>query len=112
MTGSVFFFTENDDFFGGNERKQDPLFAYQTHVIHTFQNKWWASLSAGYSFGGESEVNGNSSGDKKGNILSAVSFGLPVGKYQALRFIYLRGDTQVDTGIDSNSFAVSWNVRF
>ena len=27
LTGSVFFFTENDDFFGGNERKQDPLFA-------------------------------------------------------------------------------------
>jgi hypothetical protein len=112
VTGSVFFFTENDEFFGETERKQDPLFAYQGHVVHTFPNRWWASLSGGYSWGGESEINGDSKDDKRGDLLSAASFGVPIGKSQSLKFVYLRGDTLEDVGSDTNSFAVSWLVRF
>ena len=43
--------------------EQDPLYAFQTHVVHTFPSRWWASVSAGYSWGGESEINGSPSDD-------------------------------------------------
>jgi len=81
-------------------------------VVHTFPNKLWASVSAGYSWGGESEVNGSSSDDERSDILSALSFGLPIGKTQALKFVFLHGDTQRDVGSDSDTLAVSWTVRF
>src|SRR5688572_2540640 len=38
LTGTTIFYTENRDFFGGNELDQDPLFALQTHVVKTFEN--------------------------------------------------------------------------
>jgi len=112
LTGSVFLFTKNDDFFGGNERKQDPLFAFQTHVIRTFKNQWWASASAGYSWGGESEINGESKDDDRSLLLSSVALGFPIGKTQSLKLFYLRGDKQSDTGSDTGNLGVSWSIRF
>ena len=108
----MFFFTENDEFFGGTTREQDPLYALQSHVIHTFPNRWWASLSAGYNWGGESEIDGDSKDDEQGNLLSAIATGLPIGKRQALKLVYLVNDTQKDVGSDTQSVFLSWNIRF
>ena len=38
------FFTVNDDFFGGHRRAQDPILAVQAHVIYTFLPGLWLSL--------------------------------------------------------------------
>ena len=78
-------------------------------MIHTFANRWWGSVSAGYSFGGESEINGVSKDDERGDLLTAISFGLPVGETQAVKLVYLRGDTQERVGSDTNSLMVSWS---
>jgi hypothetical protein len=112
LTGSVFFFTDNDEFFDGNKREQDPLYALQSHVIYSFPNRWWTSLSAGYGWGGESEINLDRKDDRKGNLVSAIAFGLPIGKNQALKFGYLSTDTQEDVGSDADTFFAAWNVRF
>ncbi len=112
LTSSAFFFTANDDFFGGNERTQDPVYAVQGHVIHTFANRWWVSLSAAYGGGGESQVNGVGLNDERANILGALSFGLPVGDSMGLKFVYLRSDTQKQVGVDTNSLFASWTIRF
>lgn len=51
LTGSIFFHSDNDDFFGGNTREQEPLYAIQAHVTRVFKPGLWASLSAGYGRG-------------------------------------------------------------
>ena len=51
LTGSVFFFTDNNEFFNGNRRKQDPLYVLQGHIVRTFDRGIWASLSAGHDWG-------------------------------------------------------------
>lgn len=112
LTTSVFLFTANDEFFGGTERTQDPLYEAQSHVIHTFPNRWWASAGAGYSRGGASEIDGDSKDDTRSSLLSGLSVGLPVGKTQSLKLVYLRSDTLVDVGSDTDGFFLAWSIRF
>ena len=58
LTGSVFLYQKNDEFWNGNELKQKPLWFLQGHVIYTFKPGWWASVSGGYAYGGHSDING------------------------------------------------------
>ena len=81
-------------------------------MIYSFPSRWWASLSAGYGWGGESRVNGQPKDDRKSNLLSALSIGLPHGQTQGLKLGYLRGDTQNQVGSRTNSFFVGWTVLF
>jgi hypothetical protein len=112
LTGSVFIFAENDDFFGGVTRKQDPVLAGQAHVIRFFERGYWASLSAAYGLGGQSILSGSTQDDSRRNVIGAVSFGMPLTPKQGLKFIYLVQRTNTETGADLDSFGVSWSKRF
>lgn len=113
LSVSTFLYEDNDDFFGGQELEQDPLFATQAHVIRQFNKRgYWASLSAGYAWDGESTVNGVEKGDKKRIFLSAATFGMPIGRKQGLKFAYIRNRTNASTGNDIDSFAIAWSLRF
>lgn len=113
LSASTFLYADNDDFFGGQELEQDPLFAMQAHVIRQFNKRgYWASLSTGYAWDGESTVNGVEKGDKKRIFLSAATIGMPVGRSQGLKFAYVRNRTNASTGNDIDSFAVAWSLRF
>src|SRR5210317_2073509 len=74
LTGAVYLYTDNDDFFNGNKLEQDPYYAIQTHLIYAFQPGFWASASAGYGHGGESKVNGEEKNDIRENLAWALSF--------------------------------------
>ena len=69
LTGSVFFYTENDDFFNGHTREQDPLYTMQTHMIYTFKPGYWASASVGYGIGGQSSIDNIPKDDAWGNFM-------------------------------------------
>ena len=113
LSASTFLYEDNDEFFGGNNREQDPLFATQFHVIRRFDKPgYWAALSAGYAWEGESTVNGVEKEDEKRIFLSALSVGIPIGKTQSLKFAYLRNRTNTSTGGDTDSFGVAWSRRF
>jgi len=113
LTGSTFLFGDNDEFFGGSTLKQDPLYALQTHLIRTFNKPgYWAALSAGYAWNGESTVNGDRKDDSRRLFLSALSIGMPVGKRQGIKFAYVRSRTNTDKGADTDSLAIAWSHRF
>ena len=113
FTASTYLFEDNDEFFDGNKREQDPLFATQFHVVRQFDKPgYWAALSAGYAWEGESTINGVEKEDEKRIFLSALTFGMPIGKTQGLKFAYLRNRTNTDTGGDTDSFAIAWSRRF
>lgn len=111
LTGSAFVYGDNDDFFGGNELSQEPLYALQGHIVRSLPNRWWVSISGGFSWGGETAINGVSKDDDRNYVLSAVSFGLPIAKTQSLKVVYTRGDTKEQVGLDSNSLILSWSAR-
>lgn len=112
LTGSVFFFSDNDDFFNDSKREQEQVYTIQSHLIHTFQSGTWASLSAGYARGGVSEINGDSKDNEIGNFLSALSMGFRVAKSQSIKIAYLNGQTRRDTGIDFDSLVVGWSLSY
>ena len=66
-TAAVTFYTDNDDFFGGNKLSQDPLYSLQGHVIYGFRSGIWASLDATYFTGGRTTVNGVLNSDLQQN---------------------------------------------
>jgi hypothetical protein len=45
LTGEAAFFTNNDTFFNGNTREQEPLYILRGHLIHTYNPGQWASVS-------------------------------------------------------------------
>lgn len=112
LTGSVFFYTDNDEFFDGNKREQDHIYAIQAHVVRTFRPGLWASLSVGYGRGGRSTLNGVDKDDLRSIVLSALSVGFPIGRTQAIKLAYIRERTQVDLGTDADSLALGWSVWF
>ena len=113
LTGSLFFFTDNNDFFEGGTREQDPLFALQGHIVYALAKQGhWTALSVGYGGNGQSIIDGNRVDDDQRLSLAALSYGFPVGSSQALKFVYLRSRTNTDTGSDVDSLAIAWSYRF
>jgi hypothetical protein len=113
LTGSVFIYGDNDEFLVDSRLEQDPLYATQGHVIRFFDKPgWWAALSAGYAWNGETRVDGVRSDDERRLLLSALSVGMPIGSKQSLKLSYVRSHTRTDTGSDTDSLAVAWSHRF
>ena len=113
LTGSVFLFGDNDDFFGGSELEQDPLYAVQTHLIYAFDKTgYWAALSAGFGWNGESSVDGAQSDDGRRLFLSALAVGAPISKRQGIKFTYLRTRTNTNKGSDTDTYSLGWSYLF
>ncbi len=112
LTGSVLFFTDNDEFRGDNKREQKPLFALQSHIVRTFGRGLWASVSAGYDLGGESSINGEHKDDRRQELLFALSAGLRVSATSSVKAIYLGSRTQEDVGVDTDNFVLAFTTRF
>ena len=112
LTGSAFLYQENDEFWNGNELKQDPLLFFQGHIIRTFRPGWWASLSGGYGYGGRSEVNGVPKGDDDRTRYIAVSMGMPINRQQSLKFTYFSSDTHINLGKNTDAILLSWSMNW
>jgi hypothetical protein len=112
LTGSVFLYANNNNFANGKTKKQDPIFALQTHLIRRFNPKIWASLSFGYGLGGQSIVNNQPNNDARGNLLLSPAFGYSLTKRQAIKIAYLRLETLKDIGADTNTFVIAWSTVF
>ena len=112
LTGSVFLYSDNDEFFNGNKREQDPLYAVQTHVVHFFKPGVWASFGMAYGAGGESAVNGDSKDDAARQFLAGFSVGVPISKRQGLKLGYLRSRTNTDVGGDVDTLALAFTTFF
>ena len=111
LSGSVFLYSKNEDFSNGKTRKQNAVFAAQTHLIRSFKSKMWVSLSFGYGLTGQSFVNNEPNNDDRSDILGATSFGFALSKKQAIKLSYIRTETLNDIGANLNSILLSWSTR-
>ena len=112
LTGSAYFFTENDEFWNGNQLEQDPIGALQGHVIHVFKPGLWVSLSAAYGWRGETSVNGEPKNNDKADVLAALSVGIPVTPKQGIKLMYVHSETHRFTGADLDTFTIGWSTLF
>jgi hypothetical protein len=112
LTGSVYFFTDNNHFWQETRLESDPMFAAQAHLIYTFRPGLWASISTAYGWGGESTINGDAKNNPAGNWLTSLSLGLPISRTQGIKFSWVRGRTQRLTGADIDSLVMGYSVMF
>jgi Putative MetA-pathway of phenol degradation len=89
----AWFFTANDDFFGGNRRTQDPMVSLQGHVIYTFPPGLWLALDGTWYSGGQTTVNGVLNADRQANARIGATIAVPLGRTQSLKAAWSRGAT-------------------
>lgn len=112
LTGSVFIFETNDEFWSGNRLKQDPLWFGQAHVIYAFKRGWWGSLSGGFAHGGRSTVSGSRKTDDRRTRYIALTLGAPISPQQSLKITFLTGDTHVSVGDKRNALLLGWSFTW
>ena len=110
FTGTVWLYTDNNDFYNGNKLEQDSLYTCQAHLVYTFRPGLWASASGGYAYGGESIVNGTEMNDKRENLAWALSLGYPITRKLGFKVAYLGTRTQKSIGQDNDSIAFSFSI--
>jgi len=110
LTGAVWLYTDNDDFFNGNKLEQDPYYTIQTHLIYTFRPGFWTAASAGYGYGGESTVSGVEKNDRRENLAWALSFGFPITRQLGVKVIYLATRSQKSIGQDTDSIGGAFSI--
>jgi hypothetical protein len=110
LTGAIYIYTDNKDFFDGNKLETDPLYTLQTHLVYTFRPGLWAAAGAGYGYGGESTVNGEEKNDLRENLGWAFSFGYPITPQLGVKVAYLGIRSQESIGQDSDSVGVAFSV--
>jgi hypothetical protein len=105
------FYTDNDDFFGGNSRHQDPLFGLQSHFCYSFRAGFWAAFDVGWFTGGQSSVNGLRNEDRAEGTRLGLTLALPVNKNHSLKLYGVTG-FNADWGNDFDAIGVAWQYRW
>jgi hypothetical protein len=104
-------FTDNTDFYGGNQRSQNPVYSVQGHVIYGFGSGSWASFDATYFAGGRSTFNGVLKSDLQQNWRVGATLALPVDRVNSIKF-YASSGLWARTGNSFDLVGVAWQHRW
>jgi hypothetical protein len=107
----VWLFTDNDDFFGGQHREQDPITSFQLHASYTFRPRLWLAVDSTWYTGGRSTVDGARRNDLQSNARIGLTLSLPLGARQSLKLTWTDGAT-TRIGGDFSTFGVAWQYAW
>jgi len=105
----VWLFTANDNFFGGQVKRQDPLASYQTHVVYSVRQRLWAAFDFTYYSGGESTIDGQRQNDRQDNTRGGLTLSFPVAKSQSLKLTYAKG-VSTRVGSSFQTIGMGWQL--
>jgi hypothetical protein len=108
---AVTFFTDNDDFYGGTTRSQEPLYNLQAHVIHSFPSGVWASFDVIWFGGGRTTIGGVLKNDLQQNWRVGATLALPVDRRNSVKLSASSG-ASARTGNNFDLLGVAWQYRW
>ena len=108
---AVTLFTDNDDFFGGQTRGQDPLYSLQGHLIYGFRSGIWASFDATYFVGGRTTLNGVLNSDLQQNWRLGGTLAFPLDRENSIK-LYASSGVRARTGDSYDLVGVAWQYRW
>ena len=111
LSAGVYFFSKNDDFFGGKTLEQDPIYTGQAHVTYSFGRGIWAALSFNHDYGGRTTIDGVQSDDLQQNSQVALTLALPVNRNNSIK-LYANTGTHTNTGTDFDMVGIVWQFRW
>jgi hypothetical protein len=111
LTAGATLYTDNNDFYGGNSRTQDPLYSFQGHTIYSFPNGIWGSVDATYFTGGRTTLNGRLSADLQQNWRLGCTLAFPVDRLNSVK-LYASKGVSARTGNSFDLLGVAWQYRW
>jgi hypothetical protein len=104
----VWFFTDNNDFYGGHVRSEDPIGSLQGHLIYTFRPRMWLAFDVNYYTGGRTTLAGKLNFDLQQNTLAGFTFSLPITHRQSIKFTTSRV-ARATIGGEYNTFGIGYS---
>jgi hypothetical protein len=111
LQAAATFFTDNNNFFGGNTRAQDPIYSLQGHAIYGFRSGIWASLDATYFTGGRTMLNGVQSNDLQQNWRLGGTLAFPVDVHNSVK-LYVSSGVSARTDNNYDLIGIAWQYRW
>jgi hypothetical protein len=111
LSTGAYFFTKNNDYFGGTTLKQDPLLTTQAHATYNIGRGVWAALSWTYDYGGRTTVDGERTDTFYSNSRLGATLAIPVNRHNSIK---LYGSTSLHTsaGTQFDLVGVVWQYRW
>ena len=103
----VWLFTDNDNFYGGQHREQDPITSLQGHVSYTIRPQFWVAADATYYQGGRTTVNGDRNANLQENTRVGLTVSVPIAKRHSLKLTWSEG-ASTRIGGDFTNYGVAW----
>jgi hypothetical protein len=111
LAPSVTFFSDNTDFFGGNNFSQAPIYAVQAHAIYTFQSGIWMALDGLYFAGGRTTLNGVKGDNEQAISRAGLTVALPIDRQNSVKLSASTGITS-RTGSELTAVGIAWQYRW
>jgi len=110
-SGAVSFYTDNDDFYGGQHRSQDPIYSAQGHVIYTWRGGTWVALDTTYYMGGRTTIDGVEGDDLQKNWRTGLTAAFPLNRRNAIK-VYGSEGVSTRAGDDFRLAGLGWQYRW
>lgn len=111
ITASATYFGDNDDFFGGKHREQDPVYALQGHLVYGFSSGIWAAMTVAQLTGGRTSIDGVRKDDWQKNNRVGATLALPIDRRNSVK-LALNSGVYTRTGTDFDTLMLAWQHRF
>jgi len=111
LAGSVRFYTDNDDFFGGKLRSQDPVYSVQSHLIYHLTHGIWVAADAIFYTGGQTRLDGHKKDDNLENSRAGDTLELPVNRANSIKLYYSTAISSRRSS-DFDTTGIAWEYRF
>lgn len=111
FAAGVRFFTDNNDFLGDVELKQDPLYNLQAHLIYDLTRRQWISLNTNYFFGGDTFQDNVPAAPRQNNSRLGLTWAMALNPRHILKILAHTG-VVTRIGNDSDTYTVAWSYRW
>jgi hypothetical protein len=91
LAASVWLFNDNADFYGGQRRSQNALWAGQGHVSYTFRPGLWLAADLTFYTGGRTSLDGVVKDDRQENSRGGLTLSVPLAKAYSLKVSWSTG---------------------
>jgi hypothetical protein len=108
---SVWLFTSNSDFYGGNELKQNPLVTGKIHLILSLPKRMWIAADGGYANGGIAYVNGEERESHISTFRVGGTFAMPLGIHHSIK-LFGYTTIRLDKGSDYKLLTLAYQYRW
>lgn len=111
VAGAATLYTDNEAFFNGNEREQEPLFSVQSHLVWEFWRAAWTSLDLTWYGGGRTSINGARRDDEQSSARVGLTVALPLSAHYSVKLFGSTGAT-ARTGSDFDTVGLALQYRW